>query len=45
MAEPLTQYRDDIPIIRDTPIVSGAKGFESVAKSLGNVSPSESLCS
>jgi hypothetical protein len=38
MAEPLAQYRDDIPIIRESPIASSAKGLESVAKSLGNVS-------
>ncbi len=38
MAEPLAQYRDDIPLIRDTPVASAAKGFASVAKSLGNVS-------
>ena len=25
MAEPLAQYRDDVPIIRDTPTASRAK--------------------
>ena len=38
MAEPLTQYRDNIPIIRDTPIASGAKGFEAIGQALGNAS-------
>ncbi|WP_218814583.1 hypothetical protein [Rickettsiella endosymbiont of Dermanyssus gallinae] len=38
MAEPLAQYRDAIPIIRDTPVASTAKGFDAIGQALGNVS-------
>ena len=38
MAEPFVQFKEEVPILRDTKIASGAKGFESVAKTLGDVS-------
>lgn len=38
MAEPLTQYRDNVPIIRDTPVASSSKALEAIGQALGHVS-------
>lgn len=38
MVKPLTQYPNNIPIIRDTPVASGAKGLEAIDQALGNTS-------
>ncbi|WP_010597617.1 hypothetical protein [Rickettsiella massiliensis] len=38
MAESFAQFKDEVPILRDTKIASGAKGFESIGQALGNVS-------
>lgn len=38
MAESFTQFRDEVPILRDTKVASSAKGLESIANVLGNVS-------
>ncbi|WP_218814189.1 hypothetical protein [Rickettsiella endosymbiont of Dermanyssus gallinae] len=38
MAEAFSQFQDEVPIIRDTPVASRAKGLEAIGQSLGNVS-------
>lgn len=38
MTDALTQFRDEVPILRDTPIASSAKGLAAIGESLGNVS-------
>lgn len=38
MAEPFAQFKDEVPILRDTKIASSAKGLEAIGQSLGNVS-------
>ncbi len=38
MAEPFAQFKDEVPILRDTKITSGAKGLEALGQAFGNVS-------
>ncbi len=38
MAEPFAQFKDEVPILRDTKIASGAKGLEALGQAFGNVS-------
>jgi len=38
MAEPFAQFRDEVPILRDTKTASSARGLASIGNALGNVS-------